>query len=285
MSERWEAAVDTLLEIRSGYRSRPDIGWHLFKHADAALAPSLSRHMIRGLDASDAIYVSPDVADVYEHACQSFQPENLKRSDPFVDAGLAVFPRMVSIKNSTTIGFEENGKIVLKHPGEGTTAFSVLLWRCEPTQIYIWMLARSEEWHAPDDDPPHPVDRFFLVTGAGRRKWDDPILSDESGLLPVQAFWKLASALVTGKQKPSRGVVRRLARAKLEPRSITVIRLRRARYPREGEAQSIDWSCRWLVRGHWRRYQDGRQTYIAPYVKGPDDKPFRVTDRVFEFIR
>ena len=42
----------------------------------------------------------------------------------------------------------------------------------------------------------------------------------------------------------------------------------------------IDWSCRWLVRGHWRHQfypsaQARKLRWIEAYVKGPDDKPLK----------
>lgn len=43
---------------------------------------------------------------------------------------------------------------------------------------------------------------------------------------------------------------------------------------------AIDWACRWVVRGHWRRqWFPKRDTHapvwIHPYVKGPEDRPFK----------
>jgi len=43
----------------------------------------------------------------------------------------------------------------------------------------------------------------------------------------------------------------------------------------------INWSHRWEVAGHWRTYQDGRRVWIASYVKGPEDKPFVPSVRVY----
>lgn len=56
------------------------------------------------------------------------------------------------------------------------------------------------------------------------------------------------------------------------------------------EPHLVDWSCQWIVRGHWRNQwypSEGRhkQRYVPPYVKGPPDKPLRVTERVVEFVR
>lgn len=51
------------------------------------------------------------------------------------------------------------------------------------------------------------------------------------------------------------------------------------------EPASREYTCRWLVRGHWRsqwfpKRQVHRPVWIAPHIKGPDDKPFRATDVV-----
>ncbi len=66
------------------------------------------------------------------------------------------------------------------------------------------------------------------------------------------------------------------------PSDVKIIQLRRAEsVPHESSWQneSVEWSCRWIVNGHWRNqpYKDERKLiYILPYVKGPDDKPLKV---------
>lgn len=46
-----------------------------------------------------------------------------------------------------------------------------------------------------------------------------------------------------------------------------------------GDHHTVEWSKRWIVRGHWRLQPYGperrlrRMRWIDPYVKGPDDKP------------
>jgi hypothetical protein len=64
---------------------------------------------------------------------------------------------------------------------------------------------------------------------------------------------------------------------------VRVIRLRRiVSHPSQpGDAAAVDWSCRWVVRGHWREQPCGpkqserRTIFIAPHVKGPEDKPVK----------
>ena len=51
---------------------------------------------------------------------------------------------------------------------------------------------------------------------------------------------------------------------------------------RSDEPGTVDWTHRWLVRGHWRQQPHGfnrqlrRLKWIDPYVKGPEDKPLDV---------
>lgn len=75
-------------------------------------------------------------------------------------------------------------------------------------------------------------------------------------------------------------------------RYITLITLRRKRVARDDdEPQKVEWSHRWVVRGHWRnQYHPKTDThewkYIHEYVKGPEDKPLLVSERrVFDFRR
>lgn len=66
------------------------------------------------------------------------------------------------------------------------------------------------------------------------------------------------------------------------PSDVKVVQLRRTEsrpYESGCRGESADWSCRWIVNGHWRNqaYKNKRELiYIMPYVKGPDDKPLKV---------
>jgi hypothetical protein len=76
---------------------------------------------------------------------------------------------------------------------------------------------------------------------------------------------------------------------------VRVVHLRRRESPAHERPQGsapVEWSHRWLVDGHWRnqpcgpQMQDRKLTWIAPFVKGPDDKPFKAkTPTVFEVDR
>jgi len=65
-------------------------------------------------------------------------------------------------------------------------------------------------------------------------------------------------------------------------RVVQMRRLDRRRRDDEGEQDAAaDWQCQWLVRGHWRQqfYPSANRhvpRWIAPYIKGPFDKPMRI---------
>ncbi len=66
---------------------------------------------------------------------------------------------------------------------------------------------------------------------------------------------------------------------------VQVIELRRRErrhheHADEGDREPPEWHVQWLVAGHWRRHwypraKAHKPRYIAPYVKGPQDKPLK----------
>lgn len=92
-----------------------------------------------------------------------------------------------------------------------------------------------------------------------------------------------------------RGSRRRFLRnEQRDPPLVTVIELRKPIHANTGqstsEREAVDWSHQWIVDGHWReQYHPSDQshvpTWIAPYVKGPEDKPLIVKQRVHAWVR
>lgn len=71
---------------------------------------------------------------------------------------------------------------------------------------------------------------------------------------------------------------------------ITLRRPAREGGPESGTPNDVNWSHQWIVGGHWRNQylrSTGayRPTWIAPYIKGPDDKPLVVKERVYRLER
>lgn len=93
--------------------------------------------------------------------------------------------------------------------------------------------------------------------------------------------------VAVSKERAEKRDAKRLERAKL-PSEITVVQFRKTKYTgavNKESGKEIDWSHRWLVGGHWRwqPYKEfsKKRIWIAPYVKGPDDKPLIMKDKVY----
>lgn len=112
----------------------------------------------------------------------------------------------------------------------------------------------------------------------------------------------LAAAVAWMRQEivvPEPGYVERHARRRLDReassdfnRAVRVILLRRRAHDvTTTENAKRNWTCQWIVSGHWRNQyhpSDGRheQKYIIAYPKGPRDKPLKPpSERVFAVIR
>lgn len=81
----------------------------------------------------------------------------------------------------------------------------------------------------------------------------------------------------------SRPTRKRLQQTRLatEP-LVKVVALRRRKYLLKQESQpvAVDWSCRWIVRPHWRnQYYPSKGVHkpklIPAYIKGPENKPLK----------
>jgi hypothetical protein len=98
-----------------------------------------------------------------------------------------------------------------------------------------------------------------------------------------------SSQIVGGSPNKKKNRIRPIA-------TVTCASLRRVRYLSEAEreAEAREYSHRWIVRGHMRNQPVGPRNakggqkhirvWIAPYVKGPEDKPLILKDRVQLFV-
>lgn len=89
-------------------------------------------------------------------------------------------------------------------------------------------------------------------------------------------------------QKMDRPALRRTQRENCNISPIKIINLRKPEnhHSSDTDGQEMKWSHRWIVDGHWRQqpYGQGRSqtrpVWIAPYIKGPEDKPLVMKESV-----
>lgn len=112
----------------------------------------------------------------------------------------------------------------------------------------------------------------------------------------VRAAWLLMTqpnlAEVEHHPQP-RATRRRAARDGFSDQPVQLVHLRRATRAgdaAEEQAASREWTCRWMVSGHWRQQwyptrEVHRPIWIAPHLKGPHDKPFKTSHTVHVWDR
>lgn len=116
----------------------------------------------------------------------------------------------------------------------------------------------------------------------------------------LHALWLLLNQTIT---KTEDEYVRKTALKRAQriglPGRVTVVTLRRTVASRNQGESLVEWSHRWIVRGHWawrkcgaehphaQEYEKGWRVrvWIGLYEKGPEDKPLIVTEKVFNLSR
>jgi hypothetical protein len=310
---RWEDAafeIDHLLQHLDDYFGRLCDGYQSSAFGldtdtgSPHVVTSVHREMFKR---SEPIYVSGDSMTLWEYARDHFEPEPVTRADLVVPCGFALLPWATAIPDVS--GRNVSYRALSWMPISGQHTFS---WDDNVPGQGVWLSMYShiddqdETWTNADDGEElrkHAARagwRWSLMHSTpivfGDRVWERFDGSDQnsSKLLfqHAQSLWRLMSQLVPV-HTPLPRQARRQAQRKLRPTEVTVIHLRRHRPGGpEHEERSIEWDHRWLVRGHWRKQPYGpkdnpsyRQIWISPYVKGPENKPIKVTKRAFVFDR
>jgi len=76
-----------------------------------------------------------------------------------------------------------------------------------------------------------------------------------------------------------------------EVKVVTLRAIKRVKVREGEEPEPVDWSCRWMVRGHWRNqwYPSlgiHQAKFIGSYIKGPEDKALRLPKaQLFTVVR
>lgn len=225
------------------------------------------------------------------------------------------------------------GGITLCHlQGEGedgpisAEAFTAYLWAAEKVGVHVlrferapgrWFLVDSVTipWGAAIPEPARARDRGFarrLVIPGGQPDTDHESVAlpigpearelmsapesqrSDAALCWLVACWRLMGQVVADVRVdvPSRQVRRQVARKNVPLKDVTVIRLRHVASRGTGEA-AVNWSHRWLVRGHWRQQRckdysgawTTRPVFIHPYIKGPEEAPLLSRRHVNHLVR
>jgi hypothetical protein len=315
---------DTLLHnINShGYFSRYCDGFQQERYPQmpAGLVRSVTANT---LVRADPIYVSDDVMTLWEKAAETFKLEKLLRTDLVVPAGFAVLPRpfkmrdmhdkLVKYRVLAWLPVSQRETYDWDQGAEGQGVWITLLSNVNDVDDY-WeegasaaggvdgktireaSLQMGHEWSLMHGSPimfdTDPTKGYIIDADGNVIEGED---KDKANQIygHIQCFWRLMSQLVITPEPLPRQARRQRERAK-RISTVKILKLRRTRHRMEhdGEGPGIEYTHRWVVEGHWRNQPYGpkndryyRQIWIAPYVKGPEDKPLVVKQRGVEFSR
>lgn len=90
--------------------------------------------------------------------------------------------------------------------------------------------------------------------------------------------------------EPYRASRKRIQRMQQEPKSVRVIKLRRASHSTGTGESDREYHHQWIVRGHWRQQwyasrEVHRPVWIAPHIKGPEGAPLIGGEKVHALVR
>lgn len=273
---------------------RTDSGWRgVEKEIDEGLPDA--RLQGRRLRRSTLYWVSRDLTELSRVAADTFPAIPLRREEVPDTDGLLVFAAALALNQSEA---------------EGDIMCIAVQWSIdEHDRLNVVPYLSPEDWLNVA-----PLREFFgeeiLKVIASLETMGSPIVPVESAsvafdavpaehhlfLRGLRSVWALARQrlAVTESHAMDRASRRRATRAAIEFPDVQIIKLRRARQTIEVQdsdevAYPVDWSHRWIVGAHWRnQWMPGSQSHeprwIAPYVKGPDDKPL-IADRMYAIVR
>lgn len=256
------------------------------------------------LGRSESFYVPTDIGNMLYGASQSLPEWPLSSADHPVPCGFAWFERSpFPLVNDLSDGRKEVGELcallwggnaLIKTESEGLVegVCIEIIGRREGMVIpwfeTTWRYGESYESAVERGRAPSTVKHYAIDPST------DEEVAIEQAMRLVASLWLFTqqTVLTTNRETVDRHARKRLARLDCPEDTVRVVRLRRpARSDGQGPNETSEWSCQWIVRGHWRQQfypskHANQPIWITPYVKGPEDKPLKAPrTTVFAVVR
>lgn len=248
---------------------------------------------------AESTWIGAEMLDLIEEASSSLPEDTtLDMEDLAFGAGFAVLERPV-------IAVTQDGRFVPLDALSWTPAIDKAT-----EQHGLSLAAFAFYWHSPAWwDSSIETERERRSGKAIRWEYPDLLAVHLGTFIPFGDRWddqfdriglRFAVTLLTLMGQPiaeidernaPREIRRRMEREGEDVSPVSVLTLRRPRHESEPpDGYSKEWSHRWVVGSHWRRQwypsiQRHRSILINAYVKGPDDKPLVIKDRVYRWVR
>jgi hypothetical protein len=263
------------------------------------------------------MYVSADLSELVDFAADhtSYRPEPLVVTDLITPSGFAYFAKPLYVTDTRGLqmpfrAIQWNPTVDRRAPGDRITVAS----GDHSGEFYSGVIVTLYA-HRGDGDPLDDGSRYSDIRIGGsdlameyvttmRFGQESEVYEKDASirdmLTHVKVFFRLCqqTIAVPRHERVARPTWKRARATWKDIKEVVVFTLRRAKGAKyEGEEREVEWSHRWMVNGHWRnqpyiekddegnRRTIHKQIWIAPYVKGPDDKPLILKRRAFELVR
>jgi hypothetical protein len=282
-------------------------GWHEVRRRDGcpvyfSTPEARALHETHTLAGARTYLVAEQMLEVARHAAKSLPDESLLETDLPTPNGFLVFERAFVLpdirgNNVTLLAFAWRRFIQDGRP--------MLFWSYyseveDPRDDYsdgVTKAARGR-WPSRAILLAEDVEEFGVASVSAEEIVSHNVHAAgvEVVRLTLEAMHKLPRALFAllnsnvadvAEERTDRATRRRLERGKSPlAGSVQVIRLRRPHGEVAGpDGGPVEWSHRWLVSGHWRNawrpsVEAHRLVWIAPFVKGPADRPLILRRKV-----
>lgn len=238
-------------------------------------------------------WISDEMTDLISFAAPDF-PSHRLQADDFDDlCGIVLFSHPIKSKrvlDDVESSFCVSGmswtpsEIVDQSTGKKALGLSITTWsRIADDHVFS---RRGMSWY--------PISATYWLLGKTPNElYGDPTesnwaLEDCSRLMTMRMLATQTGIAETTERRLTRHERKRSERSGATISPIKIVNVRGLRSAGgHGEAEgNVEWSHRWMVGGHWRNQPFGperaqrRPVWVAPYVKGPADKPLVVKETI-----
>lgn len=316
--QAWEQALDLRTETWEWWNT--DIGhrfghnWSSLRKRSALPTPAPVDQVERTkLLLAAPFYVTEEMVDLLDHAQQSFPATPLRNVDLPTHAGFVLLARPMEVTDlhGETLYWQAFSWGIATGSNDPESAIGIHLSlyahrENDPARV----TAEAASGSFPTLALIHETAWTFDHDYAGGDGWEtgttvneDVPISDEAMASGVEMLRTIHTFFILSWQKiatpqPSQAsrAVRKRAMQRIdrgrEIPDVRVVTLRRSRQRGESDPEhgSVEWSHRWIVGGFWRRQwypteQRHKPKYIAPYEKGPKDKPLVLKKKTYLWRR
>lgn len=316
-----QRALDAQLEMMEWLGSETGAGWEDWFMGTPAGSAKFHGHGLASmlgerLATAESIFVSRAMCDVIEAAAEQMPDVPLQAENLFWSSGFVWFER--PIRQPYLMTEHDDGPVATRaivwwKQNVGRSQYKEQFFAAVPEADRLAGIVHGtfvdlSETPLNFDEVRSPLFPFDLGGWALGTRWetvahgqtdgpshvDEGLAQQRKLLLAVNLLASQYVAVLSGQRagRAQRRRAQRMAFTSPTYGQINVVTLRRAYQPSGGEesGEDFEYSHRFMVRGHWRHQWypsrgEHELIWVDPFIKGPENKPLIIKDRIWNVAR